>query len=81
MADYVAMFERMGTLLNHFNEVEERLLRDIDVMRDSATSGPDRFDQRWLALAQTQLQQGFMALGRAVCQPRRIRLPGDEKPE
>ena len=66
-------------LLTHFKEVEERLLRDIDVMRDSKE--PHRFDGRWLSIAQTQLEQGFMALGRAVFQPQRIALPGDEKPE
>lgn len=65
--------------VNHFKEVEERLLRDIDAMRDTA-EGP-RFDQRWLSIAQTALEQGFMALNRAVFRPSRIRLPGDEKPE
>ncbi|MBN9504923.1 MAG: hypothetical protein J0I69_02760 [Altererythrobacter sp.] len=66
-------------LVNHFKAIEERLLRDIDVMRDSGAVG--RFDQRWLSIAQTQLQQGFMALNRAVFQPGRIRLEGDEKPD
>lgn len=66
-------------LLTHFAEVEERLLRDLDVMADSEE--PGRFDGRWLAIARTELQQGFMALQRAVLLSPRIRLPGDEKPE
>jgi hypothetical protein len=35
-------------------------------------------DPRFLALARTHLQIGFMALNRAVFQPQRIRLPEDE---
>ncbi|MFC3442552.1 hypothetical protein ACFOKF_15360 [Sphingobium rhizovicinum] len=66
-------------LVNHFKAVEEQLLRHIDVMRDRGPS--PQYDQRWLSIAQTQLEQGFMALNRAVFQPSRVRLPGDEKPE
>lgn len=79
VAGYVQQSDDAVALVNHFKEVEERLLRDMDVMADSQE--PHRFDGRWLAVARTQLQQGFMALNRAVFQPRRIRLPGDEKPE
>ena len=79
VAGYVAQSDEAVALVNHFKEVEERLLRDMDVMADSRE--PGRFDGRWLAIARTQLQQGFMALNRAVFQPQRIRLPGDEKPE
>lgn len=79
VSGYVPQSDEAVALVNHFKEVEERLLRDIDVMRDSVP--PGRFDGRWLSIAQTQLQQGFMALNRAVFQPQRIRLPGDEKPE
>lgn len=66
-------------LITHFKRLEERLLRELDVMFDSTT--PHRFDNRWLALAKTHFEQGFMALNRAVFQPFRIRLPEDEKPE
>lgn len=66
-------------LIVHFEDAEERLLRDIDVMRDSTE--PARFDPRWLSIAQTHLQQGFMALARAVLPQPRIPLPGDEKPD
>jgi hypothetical protein len=36
------------------------------------------YDQRWLAIARTHFQEGFMALNRAVFQPQRIKLPEDE---
>lgn len=35
-------------------------------------------DKRWLAVARTHFQEGFMALNRAVFQPQRIKLPEDE---
>lgn len=79
VAGYRPQSEQAIGTVNHFKEVEERLLRDIDAMRDSVEK--HRFDQRWLSIAQTALEQGFMALNRAVFQPSRIRLPGDEKPE
>jgi hypothetical protein len=66
-------------LVNGFKADEERLLRALDAMADSG--GEPRFDPRWLAIARTALEQGFMALIRAVFRPARIRLPGDEKPE
>lgn len=67
-------------LVNHFKQLEEELLREIDAMRDSPGTTP-RYDQRWLSIAQTHFQEGFMALNRSVFKPDRIRLPSDEKPE
>jgi len=34
-----------------------------------AIAGDSAFDQRWTAIARTHLQQGFMALTRAVAKP------------
>lgn len=78
VAGYRPQDDEAVELINHFKSVEEQLLRHIDVMRDSVAD--PRFDQRWLSIAQTQLEQGFMALNRAVFCPSCIRLPGDEKP-
>lgn len=66
-------------VVNEHKEMEERLLRRIDWLRrdyggDTAT--PD-IDYRWLAIAQTHLEQAFMALNRAVFCPERIKLPED----
>lgn len=66
-------------LVTHFKQLEERLLRELDIMFDSQE--PHRFDKRWLSVANTHFEQGFMALNRSVFQPSRIRLPEDEKPE
>lgn len=36
------------------------------------------YDPRWLSIARTHFQEGFMALNRAVFQPQRVKLPEDE---
>lgn len=35
----------------------------------SADLGPEQLDGRWISIARTHFQQGFMALNRAVFQP------------
>lgn len=53
--------------------LEERVLRQLDALgADPAT------DKRWLAIGRTAIEQGFMAVNRAVFQPGRVRLPEDE---
>lgn len=73
-------------LVNEFKADEERLLRKIDGLF-AQERAPFKFegrevfqpDGRWLSVAQTHFQQGFMALNRAVFQPSRITLPEDAK--
>ena len=48
---------------------EERLLRTLEGMGDC--------DPRWVAIARTHFEQGFMAMNRAIFQPSRITLPED----
>ena len=43
-----------------------------------ALKGCSDIDQRWLAIARTQFEQGFMALNRAIFKPGRIDLDEDE---
>ena len=74
VAGYQPQSEANVELVNGFKRLEEQLLREIDAMHI------DAYDQRWLAIAQTDLQKGFMALNRAVFRPGRIALPTDEKP-
>ena len=76
-------------LVNEFKADEERLLRKIDKMnvanqRDFAIvpGGANgalalHYDPKWMAVAKTHFQQGFMALNRAVFQPDRLTLPED----
>lgn len=60
-------------LVNENKETEERLLRSIETATKSGVMDP-----RWAAIAKTDLEKGFMALNRAVFQPSRINLPGDQ---
>jgi hypothetical protein len=59
-------------LVNQNKETEERLLRQME-----AISGNPDFDQRWLSIARTELEMGFMALNRAIFRPGRVKLPED----
>lgn len=60
--------------VNGFKQQEERLLRELDMMRNNAD-----YDQRWLAVARTHFEEGFMALNRSVFRPMRVGLPEDPK--
>ncbi|MBO4169533.1 cyclic nucleotide-binding protein [Luteovulum azotoformans] len=56
-----------------FKEIEERVLRMLDDLAVSDLAA----DGRWLAIGRTQLEQGFMAVNRAVFKPARAALPED----
>lgn len=88
VAGYQSQSDEKVQLVNEFKAAEERLLRKLDEMAKPAGSvsfdsdEPMKpywtHDQRWVAIARTHFQEGFMALNRAVFQPQRIRLPEDE---
>jgi hypothetical protein len=54
-------------------QIEERVLRRLDELKADAS-----IDQRWLAIGRTAIEQGFMAINRAVFKPERVKLEGDE---
>lgn len=59
-------------LVNANKRSEEALLRTLDEL----AARPD-IDKRWLAIGRTAIEQGFMAVNRAIFQPERIALPSD----
>lgn len=69
--------------VNALKEAEERALRLLDqldqVVVPPALGAPDMPapDTRWVAIARTEIQKGFMAAARAVFQPGRVTLPED----
>lgn len=69
---YKAQSDRNVQLVNANKRHEEEILRVMDAYRNN----PD-IDQRWLAIARTQLEQAFMAMNRAVFKPGRVTLPPD----
>ena len=91
VAGYTAQPDAKVALVNEFKVLEERLLRKLDALRKERPERPpgvhpsssdwnsiNVHDPRWLAIAQTHFNEGFMALARAVFQPQRIKLPEDE---
>ena len=59
--------------VNQNKITEETLLRLIE---DAIKSG--LMDPRWAAIARTDLEKAFMSLNRAILQPGRSSLPGDQ---
>lgn len=60
--------------VNASKRAEERVLRILDEMAQD----PD-IDKRWLAIGRTSIEQGFMAVNRAVFKPTRVHLPEDRQ--
>lgn len=54
-------------IVNAFKAIEEDLLRILDSMQ-----GDGEFDQRWLAMARSSFEVGFMQLNRSVFRPARL---------
>ncbi len=79
VAGYRAQWPEAVERVNANKEIEERVLRMLDelaVVGDDLGGNP-QIDKDWLAIGRKQIEQGFMAVNRAVFQPGRIRLPGD----
>ena len=64
---YRAQPESNVQLVNENKVVEEKILRTIDSLMDN----PD-IDKRWLSIARTNIEQGFMALNRSIFKPERV---------
>lgn len=59
-------------LVNWNKATEELILRRLDQL-----AGVEGVDKRWLAIGRTQIEQGFMAVNRAIFKPGRVALPED----
>lgn len=69
---YVAQSPEKVALVNSNKETEELMLRGLELMMKDPT-----FDARWVAIARSHFEQGYMALNRAIFCPARLKLPGD----
>lgn len=65
--------------VNSNKAIEERLLRRVETLLSRALN--PIVDPRWAAVAKTHFEQGFMALNRAIMQPKRITLSYDDPAE
>jgi hypothetical protein len=61
--------------VSSMKRTEERVLRFLDEMTAPQAISP--VDQRWLAIGRTHIEQGFMAVNRAIFRPGRVDLPED----
>lgn len=73
VAGYTAQIDENVLLVNMNKRDEESILRSIDLYAMNP-----KVDKRWLAIAKTHIEQGFMAMNRAIFKPQRIKLDGDE---
>lgn len=62
--------------VNENKKLEEQVLRQIDVLQKDEWL---KVDQRWLAIGRTAIEQGFMAINRAIFKPGRVALSGDSE--
>jgi hypothetical protein len=56
--------------MNRLKELEAMVLARIAELRDAT-----KYDPRWIAIGQTDIEKGFMSLNRAVAQPQGIEPP------
>lgn len=73
IAGYTEQSKEKIDLVNLNKRLEEAVLRAIDELATSP-----EIDPRWLALARTNIEFGFMAMNRAIMKPQRIKLPSDK---
>jgi len=69
VAGYSAQSNENVWLVNQNKCAEEHILQLIDVY----AMNPE-IDARWLAIARTHIEQGFMAMNRAIFKPQRVKL-------
>jgi len=73
VAGYKDQSDLSVAMVNTNKCMEEEILRRLDTL-----AAPEwHVDRRWLAIGRTAIEQGFMALNRAIFQPERVVLPGD----
>jgi len=77
---YVPQSDDKIALANEGKELEERYLRWLDKLTHGGiTRDVPKYDQRCVALARSNIQQGAMWAVRSIFQPQRIALPEDEE--
>ena len=56
-------------MINDLKELGEQIGSYVESLEDPQTVGLPNVDRRWVAIGKTHLQQGMMALTRAVARP------------
>lgn len=71
VAGYKSQSTEAVAEVNLNKQTEERLLRTVELLMDTDA------DKRWLSIAKTHFEEGFMAMNRAIFKPGRVELPED----
>lgn len=70
---YVSQTQSNVDIVNQNKRLEEQVLRVLDELALPHSA----VDKRWLAIGRTSIEQGFMAVNRAIFKPSRVKLSGD----
>lgn len=68
VAGYTPQSDEDLALVNVNKILEEKVLRQFDMLDEVFTD----IDRRWLSIARTHIEQGFMAANRSIFRPQRI---------
>lgn len=68
VSGYLSQSNNNVNAVNLNKKIEEQVLRILD----SLATNPD-VDKRWLAIGRTAIENGFMAVNRAIFKPERIK--------
>ena len=60
--------------INKIKKMEQCLLKEIN---NIAEDNLVKIDGRWLAIGRTSIEQGFMAIIRAIAEPDTVRMPDE----
>lgn len=66
---YRQLSEAEAELMNQIKELANGIGALCNKLAAAAKEDPTNIDPRWVAIGQTDLQKGFMALTRAVAKP------------
>jgi hypothetical protein len=72
VAGYRPQSDHAVKLVNDNKLIEEQVLRVLDNL---AKQTVHEIDHRWFAIGRTHIEQGFMAINRAIFKPERVKLP------
>ena len=67
VAGYTPQPDSKVLAVNENKQIEETVLRRLDYLKENP-----EFDQRWLAIGRTHIEQAFMAITRAIFKPERL---------
>lgn len=64
---YVTLSDEQKSLMNVCKELEEQVLRQIDILVTDPIT-----DKRHLAISKTNIEQAFMWMNRSIAKPERL---------